>query len=377
MIQLHKDFCEKIPKDKKLVCVLGLGNIGKCISYGLIKLGYDVIGYDALKENMDKTSELCGDKFTTPSKSYPSLEEMIFDLSEKVELVVSALPYHLNYDIAKCCIDLGLHYVDLGGNVRVSQYINDYAKDNAKEQIFSDIGLAPGWVNIIAEECYNQLSKHGVVENIEMSVGGIPQIKPNNLLGYYCNWSTEGLINEYIDKCVSLEDGELICRDGMSVVEDISIETEFETIDLERFNTSGGISHTAQSMKDKGVKNCAYYTIRYRGHAFTFLHLINNVNINNIINIIKNKNYYKDAVIIHVYGESGDVFYDKLIIKLCTDKFSAMQMCTAFPVCSIIDLMINKHMNPNQKVLNYSHVPYTQFNNILERLFEEENVQST
>ena len=94
-----------------------------------------------------------------------------------------------------------MRYCDLGGRVDVSQNINEAAKNHgpANVPVFTDLGLAPGWVNILAEVGCRQL--HRQATTVRMMVGGLPDSKVNHPLDYVVTWSVYGLINEYKDDC--------------------------------------------------------------------------------------------------------------------------------------------------------------------------------
>ena len=90
-----------------------------------------------------------------------------------------------------------------------------------------------------------------------MMVGGLPEYHQStkNPLRYAVTWSVDGLINEYRDDCLILEDGEIKTVKGMDGVEQIE-GNNFGR--MEAFYTSGGASHSIHSMKERGVKNCYY-----------------------------------------------------------------------------------------------------------------------
>ena len=250
----------------KQVVVFGVGRMGTAISYAMNKLGYYVVGVD---NNQDAANNF--------RKYIPKSEEGIFYLCDErdydellvkfhqPEVVISSLPYHQTQSLAEFCIDSGIRYCDLGGRVDVSENVNNYATDNATKPVMTDLGLAPGWVNILAEQGYSQIN--GQVDKIEMMVGGLPcallMLCPP--LNYACTWSIDGLINEYKDDCEVVIDGEIKTERGMEGLEDVEMEILGKT--LEAFYTSGGASHSIRTMKERGVKDCSYKTLRYKGHC--------------------------------------------------------------------------------------------------------------
>ena len=188
--------------------VVGAGKMGRAIAHGLTKLDHNVtvadVNYKSLEEISGKNFALIHTKEW--SIYHPSLYGNDRTYLNDYDVVVSAMPYHQNWHVAKHCVDNGIRYCDLGVSVPVSQTINTYAEENASVHIITDIGLAPGWINIIAEqEC---LRPSSIPTTVGMRVGGLPIDRESNTLRYSCTWSYDGLINEYKDEQIIFsEDG--------------------------------------------------------------------------------------------------------------------------------------------------------------------------
>jgi len=69
--------------------------------------------------------------------------------------------------------------------------------------IVPDCGLAPGMVSIMVADGVSQFEK---TTSIKIRVGGLPQA-PRGPLQYQMVFSAEGLLNEYWEPCVILENG--------------------------------------------------------------------------------------------------------------------------------------------------------------------------
>ena len=291
------------------------------------------------------------------------------------DVIVSALPYHQNEQIARYCIDNRIPYCDLGGHVKTSNNINEYAAQK-ESVVMTDLGLAPGWVNILAERGYQTYNDESEIAptSIEMMVGGLP-IDPDNYLKYGCTWSYDGLVNEYKDQCEVLVDGDIKLVDGMSGLTDTQTELGL----MEAFYTSGGASHTTKTMLQRGVKNCHYKTIRYPGHCDAIQFLTNECNLTNdaLATVLKNACPPTDDLVIikaRVGGHKGrgDWNIEKIIYS--NDKFSAMQMATAFPVATVATMMANKDRDElGTEPLSYRDIArsYAEFENSLDFLFRE------
>ena len=53
-------------------------------------------------------------------------------------------------------------------------------KSTQKKPVFTDLGLAPGLVNILAEQGYRELYGTGKIIGVEMMVGGLPDYLESN-----------------------------------------------------------------------------------------------------------------------------------------------------------------------------------------------------
>jgi saccharopine dehydrogenase-like NADP-dependent oxidoreductase len=357
--------------------VLGIGRMGTAISWSMDKLGFEVFGMDTwvgAETNMPE-----GTTFIHVENVEKIFEWVVNN--GHPDVVISSLPYHQTEEVGTWCVDNGVRYCDLGGRVDVSKNINEWALKKARKPVFTDLGLAPGWVNILAEQGCKEI--HRQADEVEMMVGGIPGIPMNPPLNYSVTWSTDGLINEYEDSCEVLHNGEIHMVPGMEGLEKVYFDLIHE--DMEAFFTSGGASHTIKSMKERGVKNCSYKTLRWPGHCEAVKFLIRKCDLSKecLLDIFKNGcvDDGNDIVLIRSIVRGGDVEWKKeKIISADNDgRFSAMQKATAFPISSIASLMatgyFDNRVQQNRSgdiklpiVLSYKDIPFDDFNEYLEKL---------
>ena len=369
--------------------ILGVGRMGTAIAYAMDKLGFQVTGMDTNRDAAENMPFKVNYKQTydeegTPTVGAPKNDFLVvkdandiitgLNVLNKFDIVISSLPYHQTEKVALWCIDNGVRYCDLGGRVDVSENINKAAKERATLPVFTDLGLAPGLVNILAEEGCRKLYGQEV-ENVNMMVGGLPDYSDSNLnpLRYAVTWSVDGLINEYKDDCLILEDGEIKAVKGMSGLEELETEKLGK---LEAFYTSGGASHSIHSMKDRGVKNCSYKTLRYRGHGKIIKFLIRDCSLSDEVmtKIFEEGcgHARRDEVIVLADVKGGDKTWHKEILIKSDEGFSAMQKATAFSISSVAAIMAEGKMEGDKhehrdyytqydKNLGYKDVPFDEF----------------
>lgn len=354
--------------------------MGTAIAHSMDKLGFEVTGMDT---NPKAASNIPRHKNSANGfLVVDDVKDIITGLQtlKKFDVVISSLPYHQTEATGLWCVDNGVRYCDLGGRVDVSKNINDAAKDKATMPVFTDLGLAPGLVNILAEEGCKQI--HGQADDVVMMVGGLPDYSQStsNPLRYAVTWSVDGLINEYRDDCLILEEGEIKVVKGMEGLESVDGEKFGK---MEAFYTSGGASHSIHSMKERGVRNCSYKTLRYHGHREIVRFLIRDCGLDDKtleqIFVRGCGRSEEDEVIVMAKVKSGDMAWKKEILVKSNQMFSAMQQATAFPISSVAALMAEGSLEGNkdqsgeyytqyEKNLSYKDIPFNLFKEKLEIL---------
>lgn len=355
---------------KKRAIVCGVGNMGRAIIWAMFHLGFHVIALDKEKDSARKLSSNMFDFLCVENQA--DLEKAI--ILSNPDVVISSLPYHQTLPVAVFCIKKGYNYCDLGGRVDISNQINDETRTSRiKNYTFTDLGLAPGWVNILAEYGCQELSKkEQKIKNVKMMVGGLPVIPFNPPMNYLVSWSIDGLLNEYEDNCKILTNGVEAVVSGLEGLETVKTKSLGE---LEAFYTSGGASHSIASMKNKNVENCFYKTLRYKGHCDLVKFLIRRCKLDRecLVNIFKKgctkPNNVHDVVIIKVEINSENDIWEKEILVSGNAHISGMQKATSFPISSIAKMMAEGLFNsPSAKGLSYQDINYEEFSKNIETL---------
>lgn len=232
----------------KKIAVLGLGKVGTLAAQLLHEADFDVIGLDVTAHPEPFPFEIK----TVDVANNAALSAVLQD----VDAVLSCLPYHLNKDIAKAAYQASIHYFDLTEDIPTTNAIIELSKSSSG-LMAPQCGLAPGFVGIVGADL---ISKFDDCRGCRMRVGALPQ-NPTGLMGYAFNWSPEGVVNEYLNDCEVIEDGERKMVSAMEWRETIYIDG----IKLEAFTTSGGLGTMCETYHGK-VANIDYKTMRYPGH---------------------------------------------------------------------------------------------------------------
>ncbi len=229
------------------VAVVGLGNVGRLIADMLVERGFEVWEVDV------DESRVAGERASVMDVSDPAA---LAELFAGIDAVVSCLPYYLNAVIATAAHSVGVHYLDLTEDVATSRVVKELAR-SSNTIFMPGCGLAPGFICVVGGALVVSLE---TVDLIELRVGALPR-SPNNALGYACNWSPAGIVNEYLNDCEQLRGGELVSVPSLDDLETIVIDgTRYEA-----FTTSGGLGTMCETFAGR-VDRLDYKTIRYPGH---------------------------------------------------------------------------------------------------------------
>ncbi len=231
------------------IAVLGLGKVGTLAAELLHGSGFQVLGLDirAHKEALP---------FATQVIDLKDSEALKARLAQQ-DAVLSCLPYSLNRSVAEIAHAAGIHYFDLTEDVPTTKRIIELSA-TAESLMAPQCGLAPGFIGIVGASLIQELEE---CRSCRMRVGALPQ-HPTGLMGYSFNWSPEGVVNEYLNDCEVIEDGERKLVSAMEWLEDIYIDG----VRLEAFTTSGGLGTMCETYLGR-VANIDYKTMRYPGHA--------------------------------------------------------------------------------------------------------------
>jgi saccharopine dehydrogenase (NAD+, L-lysine-forming) len=337
------------------VAVIGLGKVGATVGVLLGRTGFTVLGVDG---------RAIPDLPFESRKADVSDPATVGKLLEGQHAVVSCLPYHLNLGIAKVAHERGIHYFDLTEDVPSTQAILAMAKDS-KTVLAPQCGLAPGFIGIVGAALAADFDK---IRSIELRVGALPE-HPSGMLGYAFNWSSEGVVNEYLNDCEVIREGRRMTVPSLGQLETIVING----MRLEAFTTSGGLGTMCETF-DGRVQELNYKTLRYPGHCdlmrffFHELHLRDDRKLAGEILVNAKPPVDDDVVFVHAAVEG---WQDKLLkreeyveafypIDIDGQIVKAISWTTAASVCAVVEMVADEVL-PRKGFIRQESIPFDRF----------------
>jgi saccharopine dehydrogenase-like NADP-dependent oxidoreductase len=346
----------------KDVLLVGAGKIGSMIADFLARSGdYRVTVADHSAQAVRRL------------ESGVPVQTMVLDVKDKAALeaavrgkfaVLSAAPYSITplvADAAKAC---GAHYLDLTEDVKSTRHVKGLARD-AQTAFIPQCGLAPGFITIVAADLLKDFDE---LHDVKMRVGALPKY-PHNALNYNMTWSTEGVINEYIEPCEAIVDGQRRETPALEELEQLSIDG----VVYEAFNTSGGLGTLPDTLDGK-VRNLNYRTMRYPGHCAIMKVLLNDLGLRHRREVLKDimeqslPTTLQDVVIIFVTVsgmKEGRLLQKTYANKVYSEEIggvvrSAIQITTAAGICAVLD-MLSDGAIPTRGFVKQEDVPLPAF----------------
>jgi saccharopine dehydrogenase-like NADP-dependent oxidoreductase len=182
---------------------------------------------------------------------------------------------------------------------------------------------------------------------VRMRVGALPAY-PSNALNYNLTWSTEGVINEYIEPCEAIVEGRRVEVPALEEREEFALDGVL----YEAFNTSGGLGTLAETLEGQ-VRTLNYRTIRYPGHAAIMKALLHDLRLRERRELLKDilenavPATMQDVVVIFVtvsgWRDSRlmqETYARKIYAQVQAGKLrSGIQVTTAGSACAMVDLL--------------------------------------
>lgn len=330
----------------KKILVVGAGKIGSTIADFLDATGdYAVTLIDRDQPGLDRAD--VGPQVRKVRVDI-ARDGALAPLMEGHYAVLSAAPYHLTTAIATAAATAGIHYLDLTEDVASTRAVRALA-EGAQSTFIPQCGLAPGFVSIVAHDIAQRFEK---LDTIHLRVGALPEF-PSNALGYNLTWSTDGVINEYIEPCEAIVGGERHMVPALEGLETLGVDG----VTYEAFNTSGGLGSLCETYAG-AVRELNYRTIRYPGHAQAMKMLLRD------LRLAERRDLFKDIlehalpvtqqdivlVFVTVSGwRQGRLTQESFVRRIYGETVNgrprtAIQITTAGAICAVLDLLKDGHL---------------------------------
>ena len=267
-------------------------------------------------------------------------------------VLLDCLPGSLAPKIARLAKDFQLHYANLTEYVTETNEIMALAKD-ATTGFVLQTGLAPGYINILANRLFQQYClDFGVdkVDKLELKVGALTDhaVAPHY---YGFTWSPVGVATEYLKDTLALRDYKKTRLPSLSeraiiVIDGIAYEEDL---------TSGGAADLPDALAGK-VSFLDYKTLRYPGHYnWVEKQLTGLGNTREAIAVLQQKmealipHIEDDKIILYAAVEGKDtdgILRRREIAKLIQPQtvgrhpLRAIQIATAAPLLQVAQLML-------------------------------------
>lgn len=342
------------------ILILGAGNIGSLIACLLAQSKrYQVILADIKKIDLAMANLQTVQLDVSDTQAVEKLIQV-----QQIKNVVSCLPYFCNPLILQLAKKLELNYFDLTEDVSVAAKAKALAQ-NAKNVFMPQCGLAPGFINIVANEIMQHFER---LDDVQLRVGALP-VNINNALHYNLSWSIDGLINEYGNISYGIVNGR---RAELEPLDDLEA-IEIDGLHYEAFNTSGGIATLVDTYADK-VPNLNYKTIRYPGHCEKMRFLMKDLRLNEDRDTLKRileralPRTTQDVALIYV-AVTGikekqlmtETYVNKIYPqKIANKEWTAIQVTTASALCAVVDIVLN-NLSHYQGLVLQEDIPLKEF----------------
>ena len=247
--------------------ILGSGMQGTAAAYDLAQFASPAriyvgdIDLEQAQKSASRINELVGALICEPIEVNALDPENLATFLDKVDIVLSCVPYWMHPHIADVAIATMTDMVDLGGNTDVTLRTLDMNERAvaADVTIVPDTGLAPGLVNNLG--CYI-IESLDSCDSIKLYCGVLPQ-NPKPPFNYKVTFNVEGLVTEYDYEAIALRDNQIVKIPTLTEIEELDID---QLGVMEAFVTSGGTSTAPYTFQGQ-VPNYEYKTIRWPGHA--------------------------------------------------------------------------------------------------------------
>ncbi len=251
----------------KEILVLGAGHVvGPHVSY-LLDKGFEVTVASRTVSKAEKKVE--GSERGRAIEFNIEDEEMLDELVQEHDLVVSLLPYAYHRTVADKCIE---HEKNMVTTSYVSDEIADVDQRAQEAGIFimMEFGLDPGIDHMSARKIIKEVNeKGGKVTSFKSYCGALPAPEDSdNPFGYKVSWSPKGVLLAGKNAAKYLEDGEIVNIPGEELFEHHWIMDIGDLPDLEAYPNRNALPYK-EKYQLENAETVFRGTLRYPGWSET------------------------------------------------------------------------------------------------------------
>ena len=186
------------------------------------------------------------------------------------------------------------------------------------------------------------------------------------MLGYAFNWSSEGVVNEYLVDCEVIKDGNRAKISSMEGLETIVIDG----VQLEAFTTSGGLGTMCETYNNK-VTHLNFFSINFFSQLpffFNELFMREKRELAGKILVHAKPPVNDDVVYVHAAVEgwkNKKLFRDEFVRsyfprEIAGKMWKAISWTTSASVCAVLE-MVSKGALPSRGFLKQEDIPFDLF----------------
>ena len=344
------------------ISVLGAGAIGSAVAYDLCRR--DAVARVQVCEARPATL-----RSYRAAHAHPKLRTYQTDARDTATLepivagsacIVSCVGPEHSARLARFALDLGAHFVDLGGrgmDAESAEGLSELA-ERRQHWAVTGVGLAPGLVNLLVMRALDGLEAPSAVR---VRVGDVPTY-PREPFGYRLAHSAEKLLDDYTHPVAVLRDGVVTSREPLTGLETVEVEGLGT---MEAFYAGAGLDALAETLAGR-VQHLDAKTLRYPGHAAQMKFMIDLGLADTTSLDVRTHLTYRDVLLRRLRKRLGGAYQDAVVVRVeaegvrdgvpgtrtfeIVDLFdeasgmSAMQRCTGFPAAAAAVVLGNREV---------------------------------
>ena len=229
----------------------------------------------------------------------------------EADVVVGCAAPELNPRLARMCLELGIHFCDLGGDeatVNAVLAMNEEARARSV-WLVPNCGLAPGLVNVLSRAGIEQFDE---VDVVRLRVGDVP-LHPEPPFNFRLAWSASKILDDYTAPVRMIEAGRVIQAEPLAHRERLFCPEPFG--EMEAFCTAGGLTALVDDLADR-VNVLDHKTIRWPGHADQMQFVIGLGFAENRKIDVKTHLTYRDVLIRRMRSRLGGAYEDAVLLRV-------------------------------------------------------------